>query len=46
MTQDTMNSSSTFFSKVLTNDAFKKGVAGAIAGVLVATVSTLLWDDN
>ena len=33
----------TFFSRVLANDALKKGVAGAIAGALVATVSELLW---
>jgi hypothetical protein len=35
--------SDSFFSRVLGNDALKKGVAGAIAGALVATVSELLW---
>lgn len=32
-----------FFSRVIANDALRRGVAGAIAGVLVAAVSEALW---
>ena len=40
------NDSSTtdsFFSRMLTNDALRKGVAAALAGVIVAAVSETLW---
>ena len=32
-----------FFSRVITNDAAKKGFAGAVAGMLVAVVVESLW---
>jgi hypothetical protein len=32
-----------FFGRVLSNDSFKKGVAGAFAGALVAVVGELLF---
>jgi len=32
-----------FFTRVLGNDTLRKGVAGALAGVLVAVVSETLW---
>jgi hypothetical protein len=38
--------SSSFFSRVFSNDAAKKGVAGAIAGMLVAVVTEVLWPNN
>ncbi len=37
---------SSFFSRVFSNDAAKKGVAGAIAGMLVAVVTEVLWPNN
>jgi len=40
------NNSSTgpsFFSRVLGNDSFRKGVAAVIAGAIVATISEALW---
>ncbi len=36
-------SSSSFISRILQNDAAKKGMAGAVAGILVAVVSEVLW---
>jgi hypothetical protein len=38
--------SPSFFSRVFSNDAAKKGVAGAIAGMLVAVVTEVLWPNN
>jgi hypothetical protein len=35
-----------FFSRVLENDATKKGLATAVAGVLVATVTEVLWPSS
>jgi hypothetical protein len=35
-----------FFTRVFTNDAARKGVAGALAGLLVAVVSEVLWPSN
>ena len=32
-----------FFSRIVGNDAFRKGIAGVIAGALVAVVSESLW---
>ncbi len=32
-----------FISRIFQNDAAKKGVAGAVAGILVAVVSEVLW---
>jgi len=36
-------SSSSFISRIFQNDAAKKGMAGAVAGILVAVVSEVLW---
>lgn len=33
----------TFVTRVVANDAFRKGIAGALAGALVALVSESLW---
>jgi hypothetical protein len=35
--------SPSFFSRIFSNDAARKGVAGAVAGILVAVVSEALW---
>ena len=35
-----------FFGRVVSNDSFKKGVAGAFAGALVAVVGELLFPSN
>jgi hypothetical protein len=37
---------SSFFSRILSNDALKKGCAAAIAGVIVAAVSETLWPSD
>ena len=37
------NTTAPFFSRVLSNDALRKGLAGAIAGALVAVVTESLW---
>lgn len=34
---------SSFFSRVAGNDAARKGVAGAVVGLLVAVVSEAIW---
>jgi hypothetical protein len=39
----TIPASPSFFSRVFSNDAAKKGVAGAIAGLLVAIVTEAVW---
>lgn len=41
--QGTTNNNESFFSRVVANEALRKGIAGAIAGVLVAAVSEALW---
>lgn len=41
--QTNTNNNESFFGRVLENDALRKGIAGAIAGVLVAAVSEALW---
>jgi hypothetical protein len=38
-----INESTSFFSRIFQNDAARKGLAGAVAGVLVAVVSEALW---
>ena len=38
--------SNSFFSRVISNDAARRGVAGAIAGVLVAIVSESLFGSD
>ena len=35
-----------FFSRVVGNDAARKGLAGAVAGLLVAVVSELIWPSS
>ena len=35
--------SPSFFSRLISNDAARKGLAGAVAGVLVAAISEVLW---
>jgi hypothetical protein len=35
--------SSSFFNRVFSNDAAKRGIAGAIAGMLVAIVTEVVW---
>ena len=35
--------SPSFFSRLISNDAARKGFAAALAGVLVAAVSEVLW---
>jgi hypothetical protein len=42
----TIPASPNFFSRVFSNDAAKKGLAGAIAGMLVAVVTEVLWPNN
>ncbi len=32
-----------FFSRVLANDSFRKGIAAAVAGTLVSVVVEALW---
>ena len=39
---DTPNDPS-FFARIIANDAAKKGLATAIAGVLIAAVTELVW---
>lgn len=41
----TPNDAPSFLSRMLANDTLRRGVAGAIAGVLVAAVSEALWPD-
>ncbi len=38
--------SPSFFSRIISNDAAKKGLAGAVAGLLVAVVTEVLWPTN
>lgn len=35
--------SPSFFDRIIANDAAKKGLAGAVAGLLVAVVTEALW---
>jgi len=35
--------SPSFFTRLISNDAARKGLAGAVAGVLVAAISEVLW---
>jgi hypothetical protein len=37
------SSNPSFFTRVLGNDSFRKGVAAVIAGAIVATISEALW---
>jgi hypothetical protein len=38
--------SASFVSRVLTNDALRKGFAAAIAGAIIATVSEAVWPSH
>jgi len=40
---NTESDSPSFFSRIFSNEAAKKGLAGAVAGLLVAVVSETLW---
>lgn len=42
-TQQIINPPPTFWDRVLSSDAARKGIAGAVAGVLVAVVSEVIW---
>lgn len=35
-----------FFSRVAKNESFRKGVAAAGAGALMAVISTLIWEES
>jgi hypothetical protein len=35
-----------FLSRVAKNESFRKGVAAAGAGALMAMISTLIWEDS
>ncbi len=37
------NNNHSFFSRVLANDATRKGLAAAVAGVIVGAVMELVW---
>ncbi len=37
------NQTESFFSRVFSNDAARKGIAGAVAGLLVAAVMEVAW---
>ena len=41
-----MSDTPSFFSRILTSDPVRKGVAAAIAGAIVATISEALWPSN
>lgn len=38
-----MNEEAGYFSRLVSHDAARKGVAAALAGVLVAAISEALW---
>jgi hypothetical protein len=40
------DSNPSFFSRIFANDAARKGLAGAIAGILVAVVSEVVWPSS
>jgi len=41
-----MSSKATLMDRVIASDAARKGIAGAIAGVLVALVSEVIWPSD
>ena len=43
---NTPNNDPSFFDRILSNDAAKKGLATAVAGVLIAAVTELVWPSN
>jgi len=43
---NTPNNDPSFFDRIISNDAAKKGLATAIAGVLIAAVTELVWPSN
>ncbi len=38
--------SPSFFSRIISNDAARKGFAAVVAGLIVATISETLWPTN
>jgi hypothetical protein len=42
----TESASASFFSRVVSNDALRKGFAAAIAGAIIATVSEAVWPSH
>lgn len=40
------DSSPSFFTRLIGNDAARKGLAGAVAGILVAAISEVLWPNE
>lgn len=42
-TNAAQNSGPSLMSRVLSSDAAKKGIASAVAGVLVAVISEVIW---
>ena len=43
---DIPNTDPSWFSRVFSNDAARKGLAGAVAGVLVAAIAESLWPSS
>lgn len=41
-----INVQPTFWNRVLSSDAARKGIAGAVAGVLVAVVTEVIWPND
>jgi hypothetical protein len=41
-----MSTVASFVSRVVVHDAVRKGVAGALAGILVAVISESLWPNS
>ena len=46
MSPSTEKTTASFFGRVVSNDSFRKGVAGALAGALVAIVGEVLFPSN
>ncbi len=40
------SNSPSFFSRVVANDSFRKGIAAVIAGAIVSVVSETLWPSS
>ena len=43
---NTPHNDPSFFDRILSNDAAKKGLATAVAGVLIAAVTELVWPSS
>jgi hypothetical protein len=46
MSNDNNSTTPSFMSRILANETARKGLAGAIAGILVAVVSEVVWPSN